>query len=249
MKIGALIVDDEFHAAENLERLIVKYCPALTVIAKAHTIAEATQLIDTTHPQVVFLDVKMPEGNTLDQFDAALFNKTMVVFVTAYDEYAIKAIKVGALDYILKPVHPDELVAVEAKILQQHQKNAQLPQGYGQKVQEVIQSFSRPNAIGVYVNGEYLLLPCNDIMAFEALGAYTKIHTGSNRQLVSSKNIGYYEGLVDKQSFYRVHKSYMVNIAHVAAVDKTLRTIKMMNSQQFPVSVRLMPGLMSHISK
>jgi two-component system, LytTR family, response regulator len=227
----------------------VRYCPALTVTAKAHTLVTALQLIATTSPKVVFLDIKMPEGNTLDNFDEAFFVNTMVVFVTAYDEYAIRAIKVGALDYILKPVHPDELVAMEAKIVQQYQKSAHLPQGYGKKVQEVLHAFVRPNTIGVYVNGEYQLLPCNDITAFEALGAYTKIYTGNNRQIISSKNIGYYEDLVDKGAFCRVHKSYMVNITQIAKVDKALRTIRMTNNQQFPVSVRLMPDLMSHISK
>jgi two-component system LytT family response regulator len=249
MKIDSIIVDDEFHAAENLERLIVRYCPALTVTAKAHTLATALQLIATTNPKVVFLDIKMPEGNTLDNFDEAFFVNTMVVFVTAYDEYAIKAIKVGALDYILKPVHPDELVALEAKIVQQYQKGAHLPHGYGKNVQQALQAFARPNSIGVYVNGEYQLLPCHDITAFEALGAYTKIYTGNNRQIISSKNIGYYEDLVDKGAFCRVHKSYMVNVTKIAKVDKAMRTIKMTNDQLFPVSVRLMPDLMSYISK
>lgn len=247
--INSIIVDDEFHAAENLERLIVKYCPALTVTAKAYTLDTALQLIASTSPQVVFLDIKMPEGNTLDNFNEAFFVNTMVVFVTAYDEYAIRAIKVGALDYILKPVHPDELVALEAKIVQRYQKSNSLPKGYGKKVQEALHAFAYPNTIGVYVNGEYQLLPCNDITAFEALGAYTKIYTGNNRQIVSSKNIGYYQELVDKDAFCRVHKSYMVNITQIAKIDKTLRTIMMTNNQQFPVSVRLMPDLMSHINK
>jgi two-component system, LytTR family, response regulator len=249
MKISSIIVDDEFHAAENLERLIGKYCPKLMVTAKCYTMAEAAQIIRTTNPAVVFLDIKMPEGNMIEQFDGALFANTMVVFVTAYDEYAIKAIKIGAIDYILKPVDPDELMAAEAKIAQLYQKNKHVP-GNGKNVQDFFQAYTQPgSAIGVYVNGEYQVVPCNDIMAFEALGAYTKIHTGNSRQLTSSKNIGYYEELVDSKMFYRVHKSYMVNVGHITAVDKTLRTIKMMNNQSFPVSIRLMPGLMAYISK
>jgi two-component system, LytTR family, response regulator len=249
MKIESIIVDDEFHAAENLERLIVKYCPALTVVAKAYTRAEALQLMATTKPQVVFLDIKMPECNTLDNFDEAFFADTMVVFVTAYDEYAIKAIKVGAFDYILKPVHPDELVEVEAKIVQKFNKNKALPQHYDKKGKSVIHSIAQPSTIGVYINGEYQILAYNDITAFEALGTYTKIHTVSNRKLVSSKNIGYYEDLVDKGVFFRVHKSYMVNISQIAKVDRSLRTIMMLNNQQFAVSVRSMPELMSHVNK
>jgi two-component system, LytTR family, response regulator len=249
MQINAIIVDDEFHAAENLERLIVKYCHSLTVRAKAYTLQEAAQAIVDIAPQVIFLDIKMPEGNTIDRFDASLFDQSMVVFVTAYDEYAIKAIKVGALDYILKPVHPDELVAAEAKMIQQCQKKAQREEGYGKIVQEAIRISANPHTIGVYVNGEYQLLPFSEITAFEALGAYTKIYTNNNRQIVSSKNIGHYEALIDKDTFCRVHKSYMVNVRHVATVDKAMRTIKMMNNQAFPVSVRLMPSLMSFISK
>jgi two-component system, LytTR family, response regulator len=249
MKLNALIADDEFHAVENLKRLLTRYCPEIQVVATADTLAGVEALAKKHKPDVVFLDIKMPGGNTLDNFNAASFGRAQIVFVTAYDEFAIKAIKVGALDYILKPVHPDELLATAAKIKKQFEKEKQPSPGYMQNVQEVLEAVSRTNAIGVYVNGEYQLIPLNEIMAFEALGAYTKIYTGSNKLLTSSKNIGYYEELVDKNSFCRVHKSFMVNIAKIVSVDKTLRTIKMINNSLFPVSVRLMPGLMQHIRK
>jgi two-component system, LytTR family, response regulator len=238
MKLSTLIADDEFHAVENLKRLISRYCPGLQVTATAFSLKEAVELAKQHKPDAVFLDIKMPGGNTIDNFDAAAFGKAEIIFVTAYDEFAIRAIKVGALDYILKPVHPDELIQAAAKLTARFTDTA-----------AEIAPAVKEASLGVYVNGGYEVIQYNDITALEALGAYTRIHTGSNKTLTSSKNIGYYSLLLHKASFCRVHKSFMINLEKVVSVNKAMRVIKMANNQFIPVSVRMLADLNSRINK
>jgi two-component system, LytTR family, response regulator len=224
IKLSTLITDDEFHAIENLKTLIAKYCPQLEVIGEAASLEQAYLLADRLKPRVVFLDIQMPGGNSLDYFDAARWGNAIVVFVTAYDEYAIQAIKVGALDYLLKPVHPDELVAAVGRIVERSRQ----------------QPFE--GRLEVYVNGVYEMIAYANIVALEASGAYTRIHTDDDI-LISSKNIGYYEALLDDSLFLRTHKSFIVNRQKIAKVNKNERLISMVNGRALPVSVRMLPGL------
>jgi two-component system, LytTR family, response regulator len=238
MTLSTLIADDEFHAVENLKRMIARYCPGLQVVATAGSLKEAVEMAGKYRPRAVFLDIKMPGGNTIDNFDAAAFGNAEIIFVTAYDEFAIKAIKLGALDYILKPVHPDELMQAAAKLAARFGNTA--PEAET-KVKEA--------SLCVYINGGYEVIQYSDITALEALGAYTRIHTGSNKTLTSSKNIGYYSLLLHKASFCRVHKSFMINLEKVVSVNKATRVIKMLNNQLIPVSVRMLADLTSRINK
>lgn len=254
MKLRTILVDDEFHAIENLKRLIAIHCPFLEVTGTAYDAAEAVEIITRVHPDIVFLDIKMPGGNTLDTIGSMLPPDTLVIFVTAYDEFALRAIKFGALDYLLKPVDPEELTTAAKKALDHYQVIRKLKNNhYTAAVKQTmlcVQQSAPPALIGVYTNNEYVSLSPEDAIAFEAIGAYTRIYASDNREFVTSKNIGYYEHLLQEMPvFFRVHKSFIINTSRISSVNKNGRTVKMNNDKFFPVSYRTMPQFISFLSR
>jgi two-component system LytT family response regulator len=211
-------------------------------------------MIAELKPDIVFLDIKMPGGNTLDTIVKNLPPKTLVIFVTAYDEFALKAIKLGALDYLLKPVDPAELEAAGKKALEHFGLVQKLKNNnYNAAVKHTllsIQQSALPALIGVYTNNEYVSLQPNDTIAFEAIGAYTRIYASGNREFVTSRNIGYYENLLQEMPvFYRVHKSFIINTSRISSVNKTDRIVKMNNDKDIPVSFRTMPQFISFLGR
>jgi two-component system, LytTR family, response regulator len=246
MRWKALLADDELHAVENLRRLIDKHCSCIQVSGIAYDTDEIKTQVSSLQPDILFLDIKMPGGYTLEVIDAAVARHTVVVFVSAFEEFALRAIKFGAFDYLLKPVDPNELIKtvarVEERLLQKKHTGTQrsdMPSGT---------TANSPASLGIYTSNEYHVLLHDDIIAFEAVGAYTRIHTRDQREYLTSKNIGHYEDLLSGKGFYRVHKSFIINTSNVSAVNRNQRLVKMMNEQHFPVSMRLMAGFMSHIS-
>ncbi|MBL7727928.1 MAG: response regulator transcription factor [Dinghuibacter sp.] len=254
MKLSAILVDDEFHAVENLKRLLKQYCPFFEVLGEAYDTAEAIKLVNNIQPDVVFLDIKMPGGNSLETVCLSLPRKTLVVFVTAYDEFALRAIKFGALDYLMKPVDPEELVAAGKKA-QEHFTVAGRQNGddYTKALQQAytaIEQSEPPALIGLYTNNEYISLRADEAITFEAIGAYTRIYATNNREFVTSKNIGYYESLLQGvPAFFRVHKSFIINTGRISSVNKTGRTVKMNNDKFIPVSYRTMPQFISFLGR
>lgn len=254
MKLSAILVDDEFHAVENLKRLLKQYCPYFQVTGEAYDTAEAIELVNKLQPDIVFLDIKMPGGNTLETVCTALPRKTLVVFVTAYDEFAIQAIKFGALDYLLKPVDPGELAAAGKKAMAHFNiPGRQNGDHYAMAVQQTVMAIQKsepPALIGVYTNNEYISLRADEAITFEAIGAYTRIYATNNREFVTSKNIGYYESLLQGvPAFFRVHKSFIINTGRISSVNKTGRTVKMNNDKFIPVSYRTMPQFISFLGR
>jgi two-component system, LytTR family, response regulator len=254
MKLSTILVDDEFHAVENLKRLIERYCPFFEITGVAYDTETAAGIIHQQQPDIVFLDIKMPGGNTLDTLGTSLPANTLVVFVTAYDEFALRAIKLGALDYLLKPVDPDELVATGKKAMEHHQLvQQQKNHSYNSAVKQTLAAVQQsvpPALIGVHTHNEYASINTGEIFAFEAIGAYTRIYATGNREFVTSKNIGYYESLLqDVPVFFRVHKSFIINTSRISSVNKNERTVKMNNDKSYPVSFRTMPQFISFITR
>lgn len=247
-------MDDEFHAIENLKRLVQQHCPYIHIIGTAYETGEAAALIAKEQPDIVFLDIKMPGGNTLETIATTLPPNTLVIFVTAHDEFALRAIKLGALDYLLKPVDPGELIAAGKKAQEHYEVVRRLKNNaYTAAVKHTMNAVQQsvlPSLIGIYTNNEYISLQPADAIAFEAIGAYTRIYASDNREFVTSKNIGYYEELLQELPvFFRVHKSFIVNTSCISSVNKTARTVKMSNEKLFPVSFRVLPQFISFLGK
>ncbi|MEC8603965.1 MAG: LytTR family DNA-binding domain-containing protein [Bacteroidota bacterium] len=215
--VTALIVDDEHKNRETLAKLIEQFCYGVEVIGQAENVQSAKEFIDKHNPQIIFLDIEMPGGNgftLLEKFDNPSFQ---LIFTTAHADYAIKAIKFAALDYLLKPINVNELkIAVEKAInsisnssnkavdqrfdiLKDNQKN----EGFEFK------KIALPSLEGI----EFYEI--NEILRCEADRAYCNFYLTNGQKITVSKSLREFEELLSECNFFRVHKSNMVNLSHI----------------------------------
>lgn len=226
--IKAIIVDDEALARENLELTLKENCPDVFIIGKAGSVAEAKTLIENLEPNLVFLDIEMPEENgfsLLEQLDQINFD---LIFATAHDQYAIKAIKYSALDYILKPIDGDELKSAIKKV--KHRRTLANPE-IDRQIQSLLENINKPEsftkiAFPVFDGVEYVNV--EDIMYCQSDRNYTIIQIKDRDQLVISKTLSDVQALLPEEHFLRLHKSYLVNQNFITKYVKTLGSFVVM---------------------
>ncbi len=209
-----IIVDDEEGARESISNILDQYFLDVQVIAKADNIEAAYRKITTYKPDLVLLDVEMPYGSGFDllnKFEEIDFD---IIFITAYDHYALKAIKYSALDYLLKPVDIDEL----RKAITKHQekpKDEQVRNENIQTLKENLTTNSGKKKIGLPDGGGLLFVSIDDIVRCESEGNYTNIFLTSGKKILVAKTMGEYEELFRDESFFRIHRSHLVNVNHI----------------------------------
>lgn len=202
-KLTAIIVDDELHGRENLKAIIENYCSEIEILGLADSVMAARNLVNIHNPNIVFLDISMPVLNGfdfLDEFDSRNF---FVVFVSAHEEFGIKAIKAGATDYILKPINIKELK---------------------QTVKKILSLQVRANQVVTQIDNEKLVLPAShgfnvisidDIIRLEADGCYTKVIVKEKKNSIISRTLKDFEENLPKEKFFRVHKSHIVSLKYI----------------------------------
>jgi two-component system, LytTR family, response regulator len=220
--LRAVIIDDETNARQALSNLLRLLCPNVTICGEAKNADLGIELIKAERPNLVFLDIQMPGKTGFDllaSFEKADFG---VIFTTAYQEYAIKAFRFSAIDYLLKPIDPDELQQAVAKytaqaatvspqqltILQQQLENP-MRAGLSQRTRNANQRIALPTAEGLH------FVQMTDIIQCESLGSYTKFHLVSGKPIVVSRLLKEYEEILDNYYFFRVHQSHVVNLEHI----------------------------------
>jgi two-component system LytT family response regulator len=216
--LKAIIVDDEDRSIENLAQLLEVYCSEIELVATAKTIQDACIAIETYKPSIVFLDIDMPPDTGFDllkKYDELPFD---VIFVTAYDYYAIDAIKFSALYYVMKPIKADELREAVTKAIKKHTKNGSIPAQFIKSIHGREEKLKR---IVVNTLKESEIIDLDDIYYIEAKNVYSILYMNGNKKLVCSQRSlkDYNEMLADK-GFFRCHKSYLVNLHQIASLDK-----------------------------
>lgn len=198
--LKAIIIDDEEPGRKNLSFLLQKYCPEIEVIGDADNAVEARQKIMQMTPDVLFLDVQMPELDGFDLLESMPQKDFMTVIVTAHAEYGIQAVKSGAIDYILKPIVIKELQQAVNKLV-----------AYNSAGQQTY----LPERITLsHVNG-FAILELNDIIRFEADDNYTRVHTTDKKVYYVSKVLKQFEDNLPEHIFFRLHRSYIINMKHI----------------------------------
>lgn len=216
--INAILIDDESINIENLKALLGKHCPAITVVATANSADAATQLIQETVPDVIFLDIEMPEKNGFELLRSLGSIDFEVVFVTAYDTYGLPAIKFSALDYLLKPINIAELKTTVEKIVnavQTKRQNIRL-----NNLLNILEN-KRPDEnqrIALPTQKETYLVAVKDIVRCESSNNYTTFYLINGDEHVISRPIYEYEELLTSYGFIRCHQSHLVNKAHVKSI-------------------------------
>jgi two-component system LytT family response regulator len=209
----AMIVDDEKLSAQTLSKLLERHCPDVDIVGSFHKPTDALAAIRTLNPEVVFLDIEMPGMNGFDMLEAIDEINFDVIFTTAYDEYALKAFKVSAMDYLLKPIDEEELITAVDKL--KHKLDHSISQQHMELLLTNLQSkdnfpkLAIPSLEGLeFVNVE-------DILHCDADRNYTTIHTVQGEQFVFSKTLKEIEKLLPEQFFFRTHQSHLVNLRHI----------------------------------
>lgn len=237
--IKAVIVEDELHSRESLKNLLVEFCPDVELCGAAASVEEAVPLIRSVRPALLFLDIELQNSTGFDLLRLLPDMEFDVIFTTAFEQYAIQAIKMSSLDYLLKPIDIDELQeavakAMEKQHLQQHKAQLELL---------LANISSRPsgaqNRICLSTADGLEFLQVEDILYCEANGSYTTFHLRDKRKIVVSKNLKEYETLLDGQSFMRVHNSYLINLREVQRYVKSEGGyILMKNNMHIGISVK-----------
>ena len=212
--IKAILIDDEFHCVETLSLLIGEYCPEVHVMERCKSAKEGLAAVKKHDPALIFLDIEMPVMNGfefLEQFTEISF---AVIFTTSYDQYAIKAIRFSALDYLLKPIDPIELVSAIKKV--QEQRHLPLAEQFQMLLKQVHGKNSSFNKIAVPTSEGFELLPADQVVYCEADDNYTHLFLKNKSKIVACRTLKEMEEqLIDFNFFIRVHHSYMVNLNEV----------------------------------
>jgi len=213
MTLKALIVDDEFNARNNLKILIDEFCPELKIIGLAESAAGARIIIEKEKPDVVFLDIAMPKEDGFSLLKSYVDRTFSVVFTTAYNEYALKAFKENAIDYLEKPISIDDLQKAVQKVMKLYGSKEQItPAELSELVDEAMED--KNDRISVPTRDGYVIIRNTDIVHLEASDNYTMIYLIDGSRHLSSKNIKVYEENLNQEVFFRTHKSHIINVEH-----------------------------------
>lgn len=199
--LNAVLVDDEKNARLALRKMLEHFCPEVCITGEATTAIEALSLIRKLQPDLVFLDVEMPGGTGFDLLDAIDEPQFRIIFTTAHEQYSIPAIRAGASDYLLKPINVDELKSAVARAA------ALIRKAPAQKDVIVIS-----NAEGTW------FVASADVICIEGEGRYSRFYLDDGKQHVVSRPLGDLEAELKGLSFFRPHKSWIVNCAHVKQI-------------------------------
>ncbi len=210
----AIIVDDEKGARESLSKMIEKNCKNIEIVAKVDSANSAFEAINELHPDLVFLDIEMPKGSgfdLLEKFNEINFD---IIFTTAYDHYAIKAIKFSAVDYLLKPVDIEELVLAVNRFDAKDAKKSALDIKFKTLLTNV-KAGNKLTRIGIGTGETITFIDLADIVRCESDSNYTYFILTSGKKILASNSLGDYEQLFVDTSFCRVHRSHLINLQHV----------------------------------
>lgn len=212
--LKAIIVEDEFHSRETLKGFLREYCPEVQLIEEASQVEEAVGKISSLRPELVFLDIELQTGTGFDVLQRVSHLDFHLIFTTAFEHYAIKAIKFSSIDYLLKPIDREELQAAVQKA-----GHIRAEENRQKMFENLLNNLQNPtpehHKIPLSTSDGVEFIPSKDILFCEASGAYTQFHLVDGRKLLVSKNLKEYENILPSSSFMRVHNSFLINLDEV----------------------------------
>lgn len=251
--ITAVLIDDDINLRNGMKGLLSIYAPEITIIGEADSVASGVEAIEKLNPQVVFLDIQLNDGTGFDILEklATKNGKTTshIVFITAHEQYAIKAFRFSALDFLLKPVDPDELKKVIEKIKSVLEKS----DNYAhidlllENIRKKVDNFKRialSNSDGIH------LFEISDIIRCESEDNYTKFFIRNSKPILISKTLKEYEEMLTNHGFVRVHQSHLINLAFLKSyIKKEGGYVIMTDNSTIPISQRKKEQLQEILTK
>lgn len=234
--INAVLIDDEKNALEMLEWQLKQYCSQVRIAALCKNADEGIQAVEKYKPHLLFLDIEMPRKSGFEVIAAFPDNSFDVIFTTAYNQFAIKAFKFSALDYLMKPIDAEELIAA----VQRYERKANYLQ-FKDQLQVLLQQYKQPqlapDKIAFATQEGIVFIQPEAIIHCESFSNYTTLFLLNKPKLVISKTLKEVEELLQPCNFFRVHHSHLINLRHVTRYIKADGgCIEMIDGAQLPVS-------------
>ena len=245
--IKAIIIDDIEQARVTLIKDLQVYAPDVTIIGEANGVVEGAKLLKSTCPDVLFLDIQMQDGSGFDLLDILKEIPFKIIFITASDAHAIKAFRYAAIDYLLKPVDPDELIAALDKF-----RNQKLNENEKYKLlNESLKNNHKPHErLALHTQDKIHIVNINDIIRCVSNVNYTEFYFQNGKKLLVTKTLKDFEDLLCDQGFYRVHQSHLINTKYIKEFIKTDGGYLLMNDgSNVPVSTRKRPEVMKMLEE
>lgn len=240
-----LIIDDESSGRKTIRTFIAKYAHNLKIVDEADSVKSGLLAIKKHQPEVLFLDVRMNDGTGFNLLEQLTHVNFQVIFVTAYEEHAIKAFKHSAVDYLLKPLDPDDFIASVSKL----KKESKLEE-IEKKVEALLQNNHKIEKIALPTLSGLNMIKIKDIVHCESDNNYTNFHLKNGKKLLVSRTLKEFDEILSPEGFYRTHKSHLVNISYIAEYIKGEGGIvKLENGDHIEVSRRRKEGLIQALSR
>jgi two-component system LytT family response regulator len=259
--IKAVIIDDEVKSRKLLRNLINDYCPEIGIIDMAESVESGVKLVKKTKPDLIFLDIQMPDGTGFDLLEKIGNMQTEVIFTTAYDQYAIQAIQLSVLAYLLKPINVDELKAAVSKVNDKINEQAEI-QTVNQSLQVLLENsnaLAKNKKIGLSTQNGINFVLIQDIIMCKAEGNYSIIYLADKQhQEIVSRTLKEFEDMLTEFNFFRVHRTYLINLSHIKEYSRTNQSsdydgdggsVIMNNNTHVPVSRDRRKHLLERFSK
>ncbi|WP_106794331.1 LytTR family DNA-binding domain-containing protein [Aquimarina sp. Aq78] len=214
-----VLIEDNPAARRNFLELLKEYCPTIDFIGEATNVAEGVALITASKPDLVFLDIEMPDGTGFDVLRKLPEINFQVIFASSHEKYALRAIKFSALDYLLKPIDPEELIEAVQKAESEFEHH-KTPQRVQTLIDNINDQSKEPTRLVLKDKYGIQIVFVKDIIHLEANGSYTKFFIHNQDSLLVSKGLKEYENMLSSQQFFRCHQSHLVNLDYLLRYDK-----------------------------
>jgi two-component system, LytTR family, response regulator len=233
---NVVIIDDEKEARRNLRQLLNLSCPSAKIVGEASGVEEGIEVINQTNPDAIFLDIQMDDGSGFDLLKYFPEPQFQVVFVTAYDQFAIKAFECNAIDYLLKPINTDRLISSIKKVEQLNSRDQYFKQ-LSSLMDNIYQHRFETITLQTQEGQHYVRL--ENIIRLEADKGYSTFHCKNRKEIVVSKTIKKFEELLPEDDFFRTHQSHIINRKFVKSyINESGGFIKMEDGYQVPIARR-----------
>ena len=246
--LRTLIIDDEDHMRDTLIKLLEFHCPDVTVVGQASGVSSGVAAINEFHPDLVLLDIQMKDGTGFDLLYSLPSIDFKVIFVTAHDQFAIQAFRCSAIDYLLKPVNPEHLTEAIKRAGQMIQEHFNIQM---KALEDNLKSMNKQHKKIIIKTTENIhLLELKNIISCESDNSYTTINTSEGDHILVSKTLKDYEDMLSDCGFYRVHKSYLINLLHIKRFERQDGGyIVLTNDVKIPVASRKRDELLQLFEK
>ena len=252
--MNAVIIDDAKNSIEAMQAKLGRHCPQVKVIATFTDPVQAIEELPVINPDVIFLDIEMPQMDGFELLRRLKNNKAKIIFVTAYNHYAIQAIRAHAFDYLEKPVDVKLLKETILNLQNEIGKKAaepDLPQTMEELMQSIrqLQAQQQIKSISITATEGIHIIQLSEIVRLEAVSNYTKFYLHDNKQLLVSKTMGDYEELLLQNNFFRIHRSHIINLRYLRTFHKNeAGTVELKDGTLLDVSDRKKKELLQRLN-